>query len=112
MNRLGDAIEIEMVLPSGQPGLRLVGHAVMLRIDPEFAVEVVSPSSGRVLLRGAWNLCAVCWDLPENRFDHELCWTAIEMLDERVARVANLFRISWLDASWLTGRARYEVGAW
>lgn len=106
-----DVIEIDVVVPSGKAGLRLVGHPVTLRIDRDLGVEVRSPSSGRVILAGGWNLCSVVWDRQSDvDLERELCGTAVEMLDARVAAVIELFRHRWLADSWLSPRARFEAG--
>lgn len=107
-----DVLEVEMVLPSGQPGIRHYGQRVLVRIDRDLGVEIREAVFGeRVLLSGGWNLCSVCWaEQAENVSDRELCSTALEMVDARVAATVKLFSRGWLDASWLTPRAQYEVG--
>ncbi len=109
---VGDEIEIEMVLPSGQLGLRSVGHRVLVAITPELRVEVRSPSSGRVIACGAVNLETMSWfdvySTPEE--GRELCETALQMIDARVETTCKLFRRGWLDSRWLSVRARLEVG--
>jgi hypothetical protein len=102
----GDEIVFEMRLPSGEPGLRGTGHSVEVLITRGLLVEVRSPSSGRLLRAGSWNLCSVVWGPGE-----ELCSTALEMVDATVDAVTKLFVRGYFDASWLEARARYEIGA-
>jgi hypothetical protein len=101
-----EEIYFDMRLPSGEAGLRGTGHPVLVRMTPDLAVEIISPSSERVILSGVWNLCSVVWDkAPE-----ELCPTALDMIDATVEQITKLFSRGYLDGKWLTPRARYEVG--
>jgi hypothetical protein len=101
----GDAIEIAFRLPSGQPGLRLVGHPVNVRIDRSLRIEVRSPSSERVILSGTWDYVnGICWEAGAYDPEAELAHTALEMLGALVESVIALFRRGYLDRSWLEER--------
>lgn len=108
----GEFLEIEMLLPTGQLGLRHFGHRVVVRIDRTLGVEVLDAVfRSRVILSGGMNAGSMSWcNLPTLESDWEVCRTALEMVEARVEVTAKLFRRGYLDARWLDARARYEVG--
>lgn len=109
---VGETIEIGMVVPSGKLGLRGIGHAVLVVIDPDLGVEVRSPSSGRVIARGGVNLGTVSWVgyFDPDEKDRELCMTALEMIEARVEATVKLFVRAWLSGKWLTHIGRMQSG--
>jgi hypothetical protein len=98
------AIEIEMVLPTGDE-LRPTGQLAVVSIDRDLVIKVRAPS-GRVIVTGAWNLISVCWE----SYLTEIAPTAMEMIDARVEATVKLFERGRLPGAWLNPRARYEAG--
>lgn len=103
-----ERIEIEMLLPSGQPGIRYAGQRVILIINPDLAVEVREAVFGtRVLIAGRWDCVnSVCW---EPQPEEELCTTAIAMITARVEATTKLFRRGWIGRDWLSPSAKAQV---
>lgn len=106
----GDRIEIEISVPSGQPGVRHYGERVLVRIDRELNLAVVNPVFERVVLEGGVNCGIASWfNLPEHEAEWELCRTALDIIDAQVEATLKLFRRGYLDPRWLSARARIEV---
>lgn len=76
---------------------------VRIVVDKDLNVTV---EGDRQLASGAWNLSSVYW------FDQgELGETALELVEGEAMRFISLFCRRLLDPSWLSARARAEVGA-
>lgn len=100
-----DTIEWPMVLPSGELGLRCVGHPVLVRLDRDLEVRVVSPSSDRVIAHGIVNSGSIYWI----ERGAELSDTAREIVEATV--VHHVLRVLTHAGAhdWPTSRQRWEL---
>ena len=105
----GDVVSFELVVPTGEPGLRHYGKRVVVLVDRELGVDVLSPVFSRTILRGAWNYTDVVWEPVAEGAEQELCWTALDIIGAQVGATLKLFRRGYLDPRWLSERARWEV---
>lgn len=98
-----EQLEWSMRLPSGEPGLQITGHPVVVRVDRSLTVSVHSPSSDRVIAQGAMNLGDVFW--AERG---ELCETALAMVGATTSQA--LRALAYMGATrWAAPARRWEV---